>query len=294
MHPKSLHRFFYFILFCVLSHPVSIFGIDNNGNGISDVFEKLHGTYLQDEKDNDFDGFSNLAEYYFGGNPLMGNDLNQLMSSSLDPKGGVTLQWDTAFGMRYQIWVTNDLKRWEADSGVFTGNGNPLEYRLKESPLEKRFLAWRLQGLGALDEDDDLLDAWEEFTLMTDPQKADTDHDQLNDGEEFSLGTDPNEIDTDGDRISDDAEILMGSDPVDEFSTPQLFYVARSAPIVLTSYSVNHQTVHAITSFQVSSQPVHAATQFQVSHNKIYASAPGRAGVVSRQLVRVEFENSKP
>ncbi len=49
--------------------------IDDDGNGISDVFEQQHGGSLDPSDDADADGFSNFSEYLLGGNPLLAGDL---------------------------------------------------------------------------------------------------------------------------------------------------------------------------------------------------------------------------
>ena len=54
---------------------------------------------------------------------------------------------------------------------------------------------------------DGLTDAYEAWTLGTDPTNPDTDGDGLNDGDEVALGTDPLGADTDGDGLNDGDEI---------------------------------------------------------------------------------------
>jgi hypothetical protein len=54
-----------------------------------------------------------------------------------------------------------------------------------------------------------------EYTLGTDPERADTDWDSLRDGDEkFKYNTDPKKPDTDGDALSDRFELDTGTDPL--------------------------------------------------------------------------------
>lgn len=63
------------------------------------------------------------------------------------------------------------------------------------------------------DADMDGLNDEDEFTLGTDPSKADGDDDGVDDIVELADGTDPNIADTDGDGLNDGGEKLAGSDP---------------------------------------------------------------------------------
>jgi hypothetical protein len=81
--------------------------------------------------------------------------------------------------------------------------------------------AWEMEIFGNLaqtangDPDGDGLTNAQEFTLNTDPNKADTDGDGLKDGEEVNIyKTDPSKADTDGDRLADGDEIkIYKTDP---------------------------------------------------------------------------------
>ena len=55
--------------------------IDDDANGLSDVFEREHGGALNPNDDSDADGFTNFEEYRFGGNPLLNGDLVQIFDS---------------------------------------------------------------------------------------------------------------------------------------------------------------------------------------------------------------------
>ncbi len=81
--------------------------------------------------------------------------------------------------------------------------------------------AWELDVFGNLDQkgsgdaDGDGLTNLQEFTLGTDPTKADTDGDGLSDGQEVNVTkTDPTKVDTDGDGLSDGDEVnIYKTDP---------------------------------------------------------------------------------
>ncbi|MCF6239028.1 MAG: hypothetical protein L3J79_09535, partial [Candidatus Marinimicrobia bacterium] len=70
-----------------------------------------------------------------------------------------------------------------------------------------------------LDADNDGLNNFDEFILLTDPNNPDSDGDGLTDGEEMNTyGTDPNNVDSDGDGESDGEELSNGTDPLDQTS----------------------------------------------------------------------------
>jgi subtilisin family serine protease len=97
---------------------------------------------------------------------------------------------------------------------------------------------WEVEhGLDPLDPDDALLD-WdndglsnlEEYLRGTNPNLSDTDGDGLSDGDEVhKFGTDPMRADTDGDGYSDGVEVAAGTDPLDPNDHPMGGSVASTA-----------------------------------------------------------------
>ena len=60
--------------------PTEILALDRNGNGISDLYERIHSPTgaLDPNADLDGDGYTALAEYLLGGDPNY-PDLHQLV-----------------------------------------------------------------------------------------------------------------------------------------------------------------------------------------------------------------------
>jgi len=224
--------------------------IDNNGSGVSDVYEGLYGATLVDTEDNDHDGFTNLEEYQLGGNPTAPGDLVDLVTHGFSG-GDLTLTWPSQIGLRYQLMLGSDLPGWSAYGGNIDGTGGTLQVIVAPGfyfgPDQPIF--WRVEALAPLDADLDGLDAWEEAMLLTDPNDADSDNDTLDDGVEYTHATNPNVVDSDGDGYSDDAELEMGSDPNDIADMPVLFYVSRTATHVATTFYRNETSVHASSAF---------------------------------------------
>ncbi len=193
--------------------------IDDDGNGLSDVFEREHGGALNPTDDTDADGFSNFQEYLFGGNPLLNGDLVEIFTS-VASQNDVTLSWLSETGLRYVVEVSDGLDVWTEDSSIFIGDGNMLSHII-DFPVDPNApLFWRIKALEPVDTDSDLLNDWEEAVLGSDALKTDSDGDELLDGQEFLLGLSPILLDSDGDFFSDDAEFLVGSDATDPHARP--------------------------------------------------------------------------
>jgi hypothetical protein len=186
--------------------------LDLDGGGVSDLFEDQFNTGpLIANEDSDHDGISNQFEYYFGLNPLESN--SGLVQFNLNESDEAELAFYAPFGQRFQLERSTDLTAWSSAGGIYTGNNDVFVYTESPTGIEKAF--FRVHPLGALDSDNDGLDAWEEHLLGTNMSLADSDGDGMDDAEEQVAGFDPNgfdeNIDPDGDGLSNSEETALGT-----------------------------------------------------------------------------------
>jgi len=197
------------IVLVVFSVSSSLLALDRDGGGISDVWE-AHHSYgpLVATADDDRDGINNLLEYYFDLNPLV-SDANYLQ---IELVSGTSLEVSflAPTGQRFTFTRTNDLVGggWqdieEGGEAVFTGTGDYEVYEEDPTSIQKAF--FRVAALGALDEDSDRLDAFEESLIGTSDATADSDvggGDGMRDDYEWINGLDPLVDDASGDKDSD-------------------------------------------------------------------------------------------
>src|SRR5258706_9099803 len=86
-----------------LSATFSPAAVDQNGNGMSDIWEMIYGaSALSPNADNDGDGFSNLAESLAGTNPFDSNSYPRLKFGTAIPSTA-QLMWDSFPGKRYTL-----------------------------------------------------------------------------------------------------------------------------------------------------------------------------------------------
>ncbi|MEM9557540.1 MAG: carboxypeptidase regulatory-like domain-containing protein [Acidobacteriota bacterium] len=166
----------------------AFFGVDTDGDGLTDAEETLFGT---DPLlfDTDGDGLSDGEEVTTTGtDPLLADTDGDGLSDSEELNAGLDPTDPTDAGA-------------DPDGDGLT---NAEELAL---------------GTDRLDPDTDgdgLTDGEEVNATGTDPLVADTDGDGLTDGEEVSTtGTDPLLVDTDGDGLTDRQEVDFGFDPLD-------------------------------------------------------------------------------
>ena len=102
-------------------------GIDDNTNGMSDVWEAAYGRNLDPEADADRDGHSNRDESRAGTDPRSSRSRFQVAEIAVD-SANVTISWPSVAGKRYRAEVSTTLANgsWEPVGPEVTGNGTDL------------------------------------------------------------------------------------------------------------------------------------------------------------------------
>ena len=158
--------------------------MDNNGNGMSDVWERKYQVVDADPSANpDGDGQNNLAESLAGTDP---NDDQSILSIThvQSRTSGLFVSWQSQEGVKYQLKRTHSMMEgaWENIGGVVLGNG-ARTIAAFDMPSQTRMF----YRVGIVDE---------RSTMMREALQTMT-------------------HDTDGDGQSDVSEILAGLDPFD-------------------------------------------------------------------------------
>ncbi len=86
--------------------------IDENGNGVSDVWEGLYGPLTQPDVDTDGDGYTNRQEAEAGTDPNDPDDVPFLASLDASNPGEIRSVFKASAGIRYQIFASPDLLSW--------------------------------------------------------------------------------------------------------------------------------------------------------------------------------------
>lgn len=148
------------------------FGLDDNDNGVSDVFEALYPGLTGAHGDNDSDGQDNETEGLFGTNPLDSNSWLEFFSVQTL---GATIQasWPTVLGKLYHFQSSADLASWANEGDPMPGTGGTLN---GTCPVTSERMFLRLQVID-IDDDGDGLSDWEERFTGTDAGNYDSDGD---------------------------------------------------------------------------------------------------------------------
>ena len=107
--------------------------IDDNANGLSDIWEAAHGTGMPADDDDDGDGFNNRSEAAAGTHPRDSKSFPRVRELSLDPPNHLTQSWPTVAGICYQPMVSTDLISWKPVGSAAIGSGEELEQVLNTS-----------------------------------------------------------------------------------------------------------------------------------------------------------------
>ena len=206
------------ITFCLavaLFSAKSISGLDQNGDGMSDIWQQ-HYSVPSTDADLDYNGtgLTNRQKSLLGLDPRDSNARFHLDIVNDTPNNLLRLQLQTVHGKLYQIESSSDLRAWVALNSPITGTGQTLEITL---PLPQPPIFFRASYAGDIDADGDGLTAWEESLLGTADNNADSDNDGMPDAWEYSHGLNPilNDAnsDLDGDGATNLQEYQAGTDP---------------------------------------------------------------------------------
>lgn len=197
----SIIRLLGICLCCSL--PLEAHALDQNANGISDVWESLYPAAAANlASDDDTDGDSNRLEGLAWNNPADANSRIRLEGFSVHPTE-VRFHWNQALGLRYRVWKSSNLVEWTRESASFVGQND--KQTMADGISEKAF--YRLKAERSLNSDTDALTNREEHELGTNPELWDSDGDKVPDDVEFTLGLDPlSWTDSDSDTLPDDWE----------------------------------------------------------------------------------------
>lgn len=164
------------------SSVTKMLGVDQNHNGLSDLFESLHPALTGADNDDDGDGQSNRQENAAGTNPRSPQDRLDFAEVSMEI-AGVATEWASQRGKEYQIQTAESLSGpWVNEGPAMVGDGNPLACTCpRTGSLQFMRLVVR-----DIDSDADGVTDWEEGKAGTDPLLADTDGDGRSDFERIA------------------------------------------------------------------------------------------------------------
>ncbi len=123
--------------------------IDDNLNGLSDIWEAAYPSGLVPGADIDGDGFTNLQEAAAGTNPHRSNSLQELREFTFETPGRFTHRWPTVAGIVYQPMVEIDMKNWSPVGAPVIGTGEEHEEVLDATAVisSGRTLELRIHGI---------------------------------------------------------------------------------------------------------------------------------------------------
>jgi hypothetical protein len=144
--------------------------IDQNTNGMSDVWEQIYGASgLSPSADTDGDGFTNLKEALAGTSPVNSNSFPKISSSAMATNNfSVTIPVE--LGKQYQLQSITALgsTNWIVETNVIVRSGTTLTLTAPGSAAGKFFRT----AVSDVDTDGDGVNDWEEYKLGLDPFDA--------------------------------------------------------------------------------------------------------------------------
>lgn len=140
--------------------------IDQDGDGISDVWSALFPFSGSATADPDGDGATNFAEAVAGTNPA---DPASHPACTLETAAGFFIvRWQGVPGKLYRIEESTDLTHWAALPSTYQGTGAEIPALVAGPGTPGARSFWRTT-VQDLDSDDDGVSNWEEVELGTDP-----------------------------------------------------------------------------------------------------------------------------
>lgn len=184
------------LLFLLLSAQA----LDENGDGLSDVWVKHYAYTGTAPEDSDGDGQNALFESLAGTNPYAGSSRFETLISATGST--LTLQWQGVLFKRYQPSASFTLQSWSVYGSPLTGAGTLLSLNepLVGGVVKKFF---RVMTLPDFDSDGEGLNDYEEGLLGTNRLSVDSDGEGGDDAYEFINGLNPALADETGDLDGD-------------------------------------------------------------------------------------------
>jgi Protein of unknown function (DUF1800)/PA14 domain/Bacterial TSP3 repeat len=164
-------RFCTVILALAVCERVHAQKLDQNSNGMSDVWEQIYNAVAMDPNlDSDGDGVSNLQESIAGTNPFDANSVPKIPSmASSSSNFSVTLP--AALGKQYQLQSVqpniSGWTNWTVETTTIARTGTVVTLTAPIGSTPKFFRV----GVTDVDTDGDGLNDWEEYQLGLDPTK---------------------------------------------------------------------------------------------------------------------------
>jgi len=250
--------------FWLLDSPVSHAIIDENQNGISDLYEKarnngqLYALSIDPAADSDGDGWNLIEESVANTDPDSGSAplgivkplITIIEATYWDPDSDdipdvltpktARITWPSLAGKKYTVQYSSDLKAdsWNLVDGEVVEDGAIInQYVILTQPDGSipPSLFFKV-AITDRDEDNDGLTTAEELILGTNPNSADTDGDGLNDALEIANGTNPSSSDSDGDSKLDGEDASPRDGLIDWLKTPDYKYLWIPAPASLNGF----------------------------------------------------------
>ncbi len=158
-----------------------IMGIDANGNGISDVYERIYGTVANPAADTDKDGPTDAQEAAAGTNFKDAHD--RLGLTNLSSNGSsVTVHYASKPGKKYILQGSENLGGWVDENTGVMGDGT---VQAASCPVVGTRMFMRVRVVDT-DSDADGVTDWEERALGTEPTAFST---QGNDSGDMALAS---------------------------------------------------------------------------------------------------------
>lgn len=101
--------------------------IDDDHNGLGDVWELAFGVEAGPDVDSDGDGFSNREEAQAGTDPHSAADFPKVDEIRRLAGDNLSLRWKAVAGIQYQAFVSPDLKAWVPAGEPVIGKGHQAE-----------------------------------------------------------------------------------------------------------------------------------------------------------------------
>ncbi|MES2982244.1 MAG: DUF1800 family protein [Verrucomicrobiota bacterium] len=109
--------------------------IDDNSNGLSDVWESAYASGLLPGNDDDGDNFTNLQEATAATDPRDSRSFPRIGSLTHASPTSLTQNWLTVAGICYQTVVSNDLQNWRPIGNPIIGTGEQVQQLLDSSSV---------------------------------------------------------------------------------------------------------------------------------------------------------------